>query len=348
MALKKRFFTTLTLCLGTIIAAGCGSLAFSNPFATATPSVTASPLPSTTHTTRPSGTPTPTPTATGTPTPVPTATSTPTLEPTATPTAQILVGAGDIAVCGTQGENETAALIDQIGGTVFTAGDNSNESGAYQQYTDCFGPAWGRFLDRIHPSPGNHDYLSPGGEDYYRYFGAAAGEPGQGWYSYDLGAWHIVVLNSNCNDVGCGPDSPQVQWLRSDLEAHPTACGLAYWHHPRFSSGLSGSAGMYGFWEVLYQYGVDLVVNGNDHDYERFALQDPDGRADPEKGIREIVVGTGGASQRELLDPQPNSEVRNTGAYGVLKLTLSPDRYEWEFVPVAGESFTDSGSTPCH
>jgi hypothetical protein len=264
------------------------------------------------------------------------------------PTPAVLTGAGDISVCGFPGAEQTAKLIDALPGEVFTAGDNTNESGELYQYQDCFEMTWGRFKDRLHPSPGNHDYMVPDAVDYFTYFGAAAGEPGKGYYSYELGDWHIVALNSNCNAVACGTNSAQMKWLQADLEAHPAKCTLAYWHHPRFSSGLAGTFGMFNFWNVLYDYGVDVVVNGNDHDYERFAPQDPLGNQDLERGIREFVVGTGGASQRSFDEIQPNSEVRNTGVYGVIQFTLYPDHYDWQFLPVAGGGFTDSGSTLCH
>jgi hypothetical protein len=204
------------------------------------------------------------------------------------------------------------------------------------------------FKDRIHPSPGNHDYMTPGAADYFSYFGAAAGEPGKGYYSFEEGAWHVVILNANCAYVGCGSNSEQVHWLEADLAAHPTKCTLAIWHQPRFSSGLSGTSGMYPFWKVLYENGAEIVINGHDHDYERFAPQDPVGNPDPQKGIREFVVGTGGASQRRFNAITPNSEVHETGTYGVLKLTLYADRYNWEFVPVAGGVFQDMGSGDCH
>jgi hypothetical protein len=267
---------------------------------------------------------------------------------TPTPSPVTLTGAGDIAVCGTHGSEKTAALLAQIPGDIFTAGDNSNEDGTLQQYIDCFGPTWGQFLARLHPVPGNHDYLTHAAADYYRYFGAAAGDAAKGYYSFEEGAWHVVMLNSNCNDVGCGAESEQVKWLKADLSAHPTKCTLAVWHHPRYSSGLSGSSGMYPFWKVLYEQGVDVVINGNDHDYERFAPQDPLGKADPEKGIREFVVGTGGASQRAFNDLIPNSEVHETGVFGVIKLTLSAEAYDWEFIPIAGGDFHDAGSGVCH
>jgi hypothetical protein len=286
-----------------------------------------------------------TPSATSIPA-TPTATATP--APSPTPEPAVLVGAGDIAVCGTDGSAQTAELVKQIPGAVFTAGDNSNEEGSPLEFSKCFDPTWGQFKERIHPSPGNHDYLTPGASGYFDYFGAAAGQPGQGWYSYDLGAWHVIVLNSNCNDVACGPKSPQVTWLEADLAAHPGRCTLAYWHHPRFSSGIAGSFGMDAFWEALYAAGADVVVNGNDHDYERFAQQDPNGKADPQRGIREFVVGTGGAEQRGFKAILPTSEIHQTGVFGVIQFTLWPDHYDWRFIPVAGASFTDAGSTRCH
>jgi 3',5'-cyclic AMP phosphodiesterase CpdA len=186
---------------------------------------------------------------------------------------------------------------------------------------------------------------------YFGYFGAVAGDPAQGWYSYDIGSWHVVVLNSNCARVGgCIAGSPQEQWLQADLAAHPAACTLAYWHHPRWSSGTNhgSNASVDAFWRDLYAAGVEVVLNGHEHNYERFAPQTPDGAADPESGIREFVVGTGGRSHYPMAAALPNSDVRNTDTFGVLALTLHADGYDWEFVPEAGQSFTDSGSGTCH
>jgi hypothetical protein len=185
-----------------------------------------------------------------------------------------------------------------------------------------------------------------------RYFGAAAGEPNKGYYSYDLGAWHILALNSECAEVGgCDEASPQGQWLRQNLAEHRNGCLLAYFHRPLFSSG--GAHGndprMKPLWDALYHAGADIVINGHDHDYERFAPQDPEGRADPDHGIREFVVGSGGKnSHRWFAAPKPNSEARNADAFGVLKLTLHPKSYDWEFVSEAGKSFADSGAGHCH
>ena len=198
---------------------------------------------------------------------------------------------------------------------MFTLGDNSNETGTAAQYADCYGATWGQFLDRTSASAGNHDYYANGAASYFAYFGKAAGPSGTGWYSYDLGGWHIVVLNAECEYVGgCGPGSPQDRWLVADLAAHPATCTLAYWHQPRFSSGAPGQAtdvAYQWFWEDLYAFHADVVLNGHAHDYERFAPQTPSGKASP-TGIREFVVGTGGAGQIPLGTVQPNSEVRHT------------------------------------
>lgn len=293
------------------------------------------------------------PSDTPTPQATPTATFTPSPAPSVTPTPQpvVLVGAGDIAICGQTGQEDTAALIQSIpGAAVFTAGDNSNEQGTLGQYQNCFDPSWGQFKDRIRPAPGNHDYGNDEAADYFTYFGAAAGEAGKGYYSYDLGGWHIVALNSNCAFVGgCNAGSPQEQWLRADLAAHPAACTLAYWHHPLFSSGFhEGLPALGDLWRALADSGAEIVLNGHDHHYERFAPQDAGGQADP-AGIREFIVGTGGAGQRGLSGaPIANSEKTIVGTFGVLKLTLYPDRYEWEYIPTDPDAPRDSGSAACH
>ncbi len=265
----------------------------------------------------------------------------------------VLVGAGDIADCsdpeGTGGD-DTAALLDGITGTVFTIGDNAYPSGTDANFNDCYGPSWGRHKARTYPSPGNHEYDTPNASGYFNYFGAAAGDPGEGYYSYDLGGWHVVVLNSMCGNVGgCGDDSPMLRWLNEDLAANPKACTLAYWHHPLFSSGKNGNNDyIKPIWNALYAANVDVAVNGHDHIYERFAPQNPSGVADADRGIREFVVGTGGAKLYPLATIQPNSEVRNTDTRGVLKLTLREANYDWEFVPVEGQTFTDFGSANCY
>lgn len=271
-------------------------------------------------------------------------------DPQAKVKADVLVGAGDIAACGEiEGAQATARLLDDIPGTIFAAGDLADPDGTTEEFKDCYGPTWGRFRARTRPSPGNHEYHAKDATPYFQYFGAEAGEPGKGYYSYELAGWHIVVLNSDCSDVGCTRGSPQEQWLRQDLASHPAPCTLAYWHHPLFSSGHHGNdPAMKPVWQDLYSAHADVVLNGHDHDYERFAPQDPDGHPDPTQGIREFVVGTGGRHQRSFGTPLRASEVRNTGTFGVLKLTLRPKSYDWQFVPVAGQTFTDSGSETCH
>jgi len=266
--------------------------------------------------------------------------------------AVVLVGAGDIAGCNNlpEGAEATAKLLDAIPGTVFGAGDFALEDGSPEQFADCYEPTWGRHKARTRPALGNHDYHTKGASGYFQYFGKAAGDPAKGYYSYDLGAWHVVAVNSNCSEIGgCGAGSAQERWLREDLAAHPAPCTLAYWHHPLFTSGRHGNDyEMKPIWQALYEGGAEIVINGHDHDYERFAPQDPDGRADSARGIREFVVGTGGRSLRTFKTPVPNSEIRSSDAFGVIKLTLRPSGYDWKFVPVAGKTFTDSGSGACH
>ncbi len=200
------------------------------------------------------------------------------------------------------------------------------------------------------PVPGNHEYETAGAAPYFNYFGSRAGTTGQGWYAYDVGTWRIYSLNSNCASVGgCGPGSAQEAWLRADLAANPHACVAAIWHHPLFSSGIHGStAETRPLWDALYDAGADLVINGHDHDYERFAPQRPDGTVDSAAGIREFVIGTGGAEMRSLATIQAHSEVRKARVYGVLKLELKATGYTWRFVPVSGTTWTDSGAASCH
>ena len=264
---------------------------------------------------------------------------------TAPSASVVLVGAGDIADC-TTGE-PTAKLLDNIAGTVFTAGDNAYTNGTVSEFATCYDPSWGRHKARTRPAPGNHDYGTSGATGYYNYFGALAGPAGLGYYSYDLGAWHIISLNSN---VSMSAGSAQEVWLRADLAASTKTCTIAYWHHPRFSSGAShGSSTMSaGAFQALYDAGADIVIVGHDHEYERFAPQTPGAAPDPVRGIREFVVGTGGAGLYSFATPLPNSEVRDNTSHGVLKLTLSDGSYTWQFIPVAGDSFTDSGSGTCH
>jgi acid phosphatase type 7 len=259
----------------------------------------------------------------------------------------VLLAAGDISTCGNDGDEQTARILDGQAGTIATLGDNAYEDGTSSQFANCYDPTWGRHKDRTRPSPGNHDYHTGGASGYYNYFGAAAGPSGRGYYSYDLGAWHIISLNSN---VSMSPGSAQEQWLRNDLATNTASCTLAYWHHPRFSSSSThgNHPGTGPLFQALYDDGADIVLVGHDHTYERFAPQSPNAQANPQFGIREFVVGTGGRSHYGFDNPEPNSEIRSTGVLGVLKLTLSPTGYTWQFLPVAGGSFSDSGSGSCH
>ena len=265
-------------------------------------------------------------------------------------TRAVLVGAGDIATCSSTGDEATATLLDGISGTVFTAGDNAYNAGTAKEFKNCYDPTWGRHKARTKPSVGNHEYITSGASGYFGYFGAAAGNPKKGYYSYNRGGWHVVALNSMCENVGgCTATSPMVRWLKQDLAANPKACTIAYFHHPLFSSGEHGNeTKMRPTRQALYAANADVVVSGHDHDYERFAPQTPRGTRDTARGIREFVVGTGGASHVAFGTIKANSQVRNADTFGVLKLTLLPDSYKWKFVPVAGQSFTDSGTTSCH
>ena len=267
----------------------------------------------------------------------------------------VLVGAGDIASCkDPEGARATAKLIERIPGTVFAAGDLAYERGSAAEFKNCYGATWGEFKSRTKPTLGNHEYAEPTASAYFQYWRAQAGPPGEGYYSYDLGSWHIVALNTNCGAKGlggCGKGTPQEKWLSKDLAEHPDACILAYGHHALFSSGVFRSHAIHPelkeIWRDLYAAHAALVLAGHEHSYERFAPQDPDGRADAVNGIREMVVGTGGRSHDPLGFALANSEVRNTDTYGVLKLTLTPGHYTWEFIPEEGKTFTDSGSGEC-
>jgi hypothetical protein len=263
----------------------------------------------------------------------------------------VLVGAGDIADCANlAGAEATAKLLEKIPGTVMAVGDLAYPDGKPENFA-CYDKTWGRVKNRTRPAPGNHEFHSAGAANYFQYFGATAGEPNKGYYSYELGSWHIIVLNSECFEAGgCDKDSAQGKWLRQDLTAHPAACTLAYFHKPLFSSGGAhgNDLAMKPLWDALYQANADVIVNGHDHDYERFASQDSDAKADVGRGIREFVVGTGGKNHRPFGPADANSEVRDAEAFGVLKLTLLPGRYQWEFVPEEGKTFTDSGQDSCH
>jgi hypothetical protein len=261
----------------------------------------------------------------------------------------VLIGAGDIAVCGAKGDEATAALLEAREGIIFTLGDNVYPNGTPQEFQECYDPSWGKLKARTRPIPGNHDYNTENALGYYTYFGASAGDPSKGYYAYDVGAWHIVALNS---EVDTRANSPQVQWLLDDLAQSPARCTLALFHRPLFSSGPHGRDGSgektRALWEGLYENNADVILNGHDHDYERFAPQNPQGARDDARGIRQFVVGTGGAAPYQFGAIRPNSEKRFTGPFGVLKLTLHAASYDWEFISIAPLLFSDHGSGRCH
>jgi hypothetical protein len=254
----------------------------------------------------------------------------------------VLVGAGDISKCTNDHDGETSALLDQTFGTVFTVGDNVYPSGTVAEFETCYGPTWGRHKARTRPSLGNHDLDTPNGAGYFGYFGSAAGPAPEGYYSFDADAWHVIVLNAECSHLpgGCTRSSPQGQWLAADLAAHPNLCTAAIMHRPRGSDTLD-------LWQLLYEAGADLVLAGHQHHYERFDPQTPTGDADPSRGIRQFIVGTGGAGLSSLGPPHATSAARDGSSYGVLKLTLYPSSYDWQFLPAAGYTFTDSGTASC-
>jgi hypothetical protein len=264
-------------------------------------------------------------------------------------TAPVLIAAGDIASCRSLGDEATAELLEGAPATIAALGDLAYPVGSADDFAGCFDPSWGLFRSNTRPAAGNHDYATPGAAAYYDYFGAAAGARGAGYYSYDLGSWHVVVLNSNCRFVSCSAGSLQETWLRSDLARHPTKCTLAYFHHPLFSSTVgTATPAVQPLWQALYDAGADVVLNGHAHNYQRFAAQAPSGAADPARGIREFVVGTGGNSHRPLGPPVPNEETADDTTFGVLRLMLVDGGYLWRFVPSSGGIFTDAGTGACH
>jgi hypothetical protein len=261
----------------------------------------------------------------------------------------VLLSAGDIASCNSTGDEATAALLDRSFGSVLTLGDNAYPGGTPTDFQSCYEPSWGRHKARTRPVVGNHEYRGGNAAGYYAYFGAVAGAPTQGWYSYDLGGWHVVVLNSNCREIGgCTRSSPQGLWLEADLAAHPRDCTLAAWHHPRFSSGSKhgSSTATRELYGIAHEHGVDVILTGHDHHYERFAPQDAFGVADA-SAPRQFVVGSGGASLRPMGDIEPNSVTSAGRVVGVLELTLHDASYDWRFLPAAGHTYTDSGSASC-
>jgi hypothetical protein len=264
--------------------------------------------------------------------------------------------AGDIAECGKLPPHDsgaaktaeviTANLAQDQAAVVLTLGDNSYPLGVPAEFTDCYHPTWGQFKTRTHPSSGNHEYYTPSANGYFNYFGAAAGPAPAFYYSFDLGKWHLLSLNSNLKGDA---RLAELAWIKSDLAQHNTRCTLAYWHHPLFSSGGHGNnADMREFWLALEAAHADIVLNGHDHDYERFAPQDDNGQSDEAHGIREFVVGTGGAKLTRLFLRKANSEFADSSTHGILKLVLKDAGYEWEFLPVAGGTLTDRGAALCH
>jgi hypothetical protein len=298
------------------------------PTATRTSVSTATRTPTRTATSMPAGTPTRTPTRT--------ATSAPTSSGSV-----VFVGAGDIASCSRSQDGQTAQLLDNIAGTVFTTGDNVYPDGTYTEFTNCYDPTWGRHKSRTKPVPGNHDYRTSGASGYFKYFNNIPS-----YYAYNLGAWRIYALNS---EISVSSTSAQATWLKNDLAANPKQCVLAYWHKPRWASGTNhgSNSAMQTLWQTLYNAGAELVLNGHEHHYERFVQMNASGAA-VSSGLREIIVGTGGAALYPFGSPLAASQVRNNTTYGVLKLTLRTTSYDWQFVPIAGSSFTDSGSSNCH
>ncbi len=281
--------------------------------------------------------------------------------------ASVLIGTGDIAdiaVCGTSGDEETAKLVDsvlradsaaKVHDEVFTLGDNAYPDGSARDFALCFAPSWGDsaklIMKNIRPAPGNHEHETNAAAPYYQYFGSRAGSPSKGYYSYDLGAWHVIVLNSEIvvNSAFTPADRlAQEQRLAQDLKAHNQKCTLAYWHHPRFSSGWHGSDPLLApFWAILHDGGADLVLNGHDHDYERFLPQTPAGIVDSVKGITEIIVGTGGGDLRGYGKIVPNSETRIQEHFGVLKVTLGAAEWRSAFLDVNGRVWDQTGGK-CH
>jgi acid phosphatase type 7 len=263
----------------------------------------------------------------------------------------VLAGAGDIAYGGSEDE-QTAKVLDAINpDVVFTLGDNAYDSGSASEFQDWYAPTWGRHKAKTRPAVGNHEYRTSNASGYFGYFGAAAGDPAKGYYSYEAGAWHVVVLNTSgegaCAKVACNAGSAQEQWLRADLAASTKPCTLAYWHHPRYSIGQHGNnSGMQAVWQALYDDGVELALTGHDHNYQRWKPLNASGAVDTATGIRNFVVGTGGKNAY-TLGSNANVETQQTGTPGVLKLTLRDGSYDWQFVPVAGKTYTDTGTDNC-
>lgn len=281
---------------------------------------------------------------------------------TITTTDPVILAAGDVADCTRAGDDSTAMLLDSLDGVVMPLGDLAYPNGEAESFTNCYGPTWGRHKARTRPVAGNHDYYNPGPDSsvnangYFGYFGAAAGDPSKGYYSFTLGSWRVIVLNTGTDKPSnYAAGSPQEQWLRAELTSSSQECVLAVFHHPRFSTVINRSPITFyteAIWNALYEYGADLVLTGHDHSYQRFAPQKTDGTRDDAFGIRQITNGAGGGETLYgFTDPLPagtNLEVRNNTTHGVLKVTLRSGGYDWKFVPSSGASFTDAGSGNCH
>ncbi|MAT41761.1 MAG: alkaline phosphatase [Anaerolineaceae bacterium] len=286
------------------------------------------------------------PTLTQTPSPSPTVTLVPTYMSTPSPVR--IAAVGDISICGQEGIELTAALLPENLDAVLILGDPNNEDGYLWQYEKCFDPAWGKYKNKIYPAPGNHDYYSDPLQGYYVYFGQRAGEVGKGYYSFSLGDWLIISLNTNCGAVPCGPTSEQAVWLQEVLAESQSACTLAFWHHPRWSSGLAGETYWIStFWDLLYEADADIVLSGHDHHYERVQPLNQKGEVDEVSGMRSFIVGTGGASSRGLAEIKSYSEKQIVGQFGVLFLNLYKTEYEWQFVNIEGDVM-DEGRSKCH
>jgi hypothetical protein len=283
--------------------------------------------------------------------------------PTSGGTSPVIATAGDIACANTDagynGGAGTSTTCQQLatsnllinGGfaAVLVLGDNQYNSGSLTQFNAVYNPTWGRVKSITRPTIGNHEYGTSNASGYFTYFGSAAGDPAKGYYSYDIGTWHVVTLNSNCTIVACTAGSAQEQWLRADLSAHPSTCTVVTTHHARWSSGHDGdNTFLQPLWQAMIDGGVDVLLSGHSHNYERFAPQNASGGLDNTNGIRQLVVGTGGAFFTGVGSAHPNSQVRNNDTFGILKMTLRPTGYDWQFIRAAGGSFTDSGSTACH
>ena len=289
------------------------------------------------------------------PAPAPEVTTPTTVRPSTTTSTTLPVGtilaAGDIASCNSGGDEATANLLDaRPNALVVTLGDNVTDTGTAAEFANCYDPTWGRHKGRTRPALGDREYGVFRAGGYYGAFGSAAGDPPLGWYSYNLGTWHIIVMNSNCEVVGCATGGSQEVWLRQDMGANPRPCTLAIWHHPRWSSGTTHgpTPAVAPLYQALHDAGVDVLLSAHERNYERFPPLDPAGNFDPARGVRQFVVGTGGRGHQPLGPPLNGSQARNDNTLGLLALTLRPTSYDWQFVPEAGKTYTDAGSGTCH